>query len=103
MWTLGGKSSSFRLGPGASFAFQHDVRVQAFGDQFLTMFDDGAGPPYVHSQSRALKLELNLKHMTADVVSQRLHSPPLLSSGRALSFARLHIVPAARCRPRPHI
>jgi hypothetical protein len=80
MWTLGGKSSSFRLGPGASFAFQHDVRVQAFGDQFLTMFDDGAGPPYVHSQSRALKLELNLKHMTADVVSQRLHSPPLLSS-----------------------
>src|ERR1700733_14081407 len=80
MWTLGGKSSSFRLGPGASFAFQHDVRVQAFGDQFVTMFDDGAGPPYVHSQSRALKLELNLKHMTADVVSQRLHSPPLLSS-----------------------
>jgi hypothetical protein len=80
IWALGGKSSSFRLGPGASFAMQHDVRVQAFGDQFLTMFDDGAGPPYVHSQSRALKLELNLKHMTADVVSQRDHSPPLLSS-----------------------
>jgi Arylsulfotransferase (ASST) len=80
MWTLGGKSSSFRLGPGASFAFQHDVRVQAFGDEFLTMFDDGAGPPYVHSQSRALKLELDLKHMTADVISQRDHSPPLLSS-----------------------
>ena len=80
MWTLGGKNSSFRLGPGASFAFQHDVRVRAFGDQFLTMFDDGAGPPYVHSQSRALKLELNLKHMTADVVAQHEHSPPLLSS-----------------------
>jgi hypothetical protein len=80
MWTLGGKSSSFRLGPGASFAFQHDAQAQAFGDQFLTLFDDGAGPPYVHSQSRALKLELNLKHMTADVVSQRVHSPPLLSS-----------------------
>jgi Arylsulfotransferase (ASST) len=80
VWTLGGKSSSFRLGAGASFAFQHDVRVQAFGDQFLTMFDDGAGPPYVHSQSRALKLELNLKHLTADVVSQRDHSPSLLSS-----------------------
>ena len=80
MWTLGGKSSSFRLGRGASFAFQHDVRAQAFGDQFLTMFDDGAGPPYVHSQSRALKLELNLRHMTADVASQHVHSPPLLSS-----------------------
>jgi Arylsulfotransferase (ASST) len=80
MWTLGGKSSNFRLGPGASFAFQHDVQVQAFGDQFLTLFDDGAGPPYVHSQSRALKLELNLKHMTADVVTQHVHSPALLSS-----------------------
>jgi Arylsulfotransferase (ASST) len=80
MWTLGGKSSSFKLGPGASFAFQHDVRVQAFGDQFLTMFDDGAGPPYVHSQSRALKLELDVKHMTAKMVTQREHSPPLLSS-----------------------
>ena len=61
IWTLGGKDSSFKLGRGASFAFQHDVRVRAYGDQFLTMFDDGAGPPYVHSQSRALKLELNLQ------------------------------------------
>ena len=25
------------------------------GDQCVTMFDDGAGPPYVHSQSRALE------------------------------------------------
>ena len=33
MWTLGGKSSSFKLGAGASFAFQHDVRVRAAGDQ----------------------------------------------------------------------
>jgi hypothetical protein len=80
IWTLGGKRSSFKLGRGASFAFQHDVRVRAFGDQFLTMFDDGAGPPYVHSQSRALKLELNLKHMTAEVADQDEHSPPLLAS-----------------------
>ena len=80
MWTLGGKHSSFKLGPGASFAFQHDARVRASGDRFLTLFDDGAGPPYVHSQSRALKLELNLKHMTADVSDQREHSPPLLSA-----------------------
>jgi hypothetical protein len=34
----------------------------------------------VHSQSRALKLELNLKHMTADVADQDEHSPPLLAS-----------------------
>jgi hypothetical protein len=80
MWTLGGKHSSFKLGAGASFAFQHDVRVRAAGDQILSMFDDGAGPPYVHSQSRALELRLNLKQKTATVVTQRLHSPPLLAA-----------------------
>ena len=80
IWTLGGKSSSFRLGQGASFAFQHDARVRAASDAVVTMFDDGAGPPYVHSQSRGLKLRLDLKHRTATVVSQRSHSPPLLAS-----------------------
>jgi Arylsulfotransferase (ASST) len=80
MWTLGGKHSSFKLGAGASFAFQHDVRIRASGDQLLSMFDDGAGPPYVHSQSRALQLRLDLKRKTATVAAQRLHSPPLLAS-----------------------
>ena len=80
IWSLGGKWSNFHLGPGASFAFQHDVRVRAAGDEILTMFDDGAGPPYVHSQSRALTLRLNLKRKTATVISQLGHSPPLLSS-----------------------
>ncbi len=80
IWTLGGKHSSFTLGAGASFAFQHDVRVRAAGDQIITMFDDGGGPPYVHSQSRALELRLNLKKKTATVVSERKHSPPLLAS-----------------------
>ena len=77
-WTLGGKRTSFKLGSGVAFAFQHDVRIRAPG--VLTMFDDGAGPPYVHSQSRALKLHLNFVRMTASVVSQRGHSPPLLAS-----------------------
>ena len=80
LWTLGGKFSTFKFGRDASFAFQHDVRVRAAGDTLVTMFDDGAGPPYVHSQSRALELRLNLKRKTATVVAQREHDPPLLSS-----------------------
>ena len=67
------------MGPGTSFAFQHDVRVQAQNDQFVTIFDDGAGPPSVHSQSRGLELNLNLKAMTATVAAQRQHSPALLA------------------------
>ena len=80
MWTLGGRRSSFKMGPGTGFAFQHDVRVRAFNDQYVTVFDDGAGPPRIHSESRGLKLKLDLKRMTATVSFQHDHSPPLLSA-----------------------
>ncbi|HUA49828.1 MAG TPA: arylsulfotransferase family protein [Solirubrobacteraceae bacterium] len=80
IWTLGGKHSNFKLGPGASFAFQHDVQVRAAGDTLVSMFDDGAGPPYVHSESRALELRLNLARKTATVLTQLDLSPPVLSS-----------------------
>jgi hypothetical protein len=33
------------MGPGTSFAFQHDVRVHADNDRLLTLFDNGGGPP----------------------------------------------------------
>ena len=79
IWTLGGKHSSFAMGPGATFAFQHDVRVDAPGDVRVTVFDDGAGPPSVHSQSRALELRLDLTHRTASLTANFTHSPSLLS------------------------
>ena len=79
VWRLGGKHSSFKMGSGTSFAFQHDVRVQAQNDQYLTLFDDGAGPPSVHSQSRVVELSLNLKRMTATLADQRAHAPSLLA------------------------
>ncbi len=52
IWELGGKRSSFRLAPGTYWAFQHDVRPRARNDQYITLFDDSAGPPQVHSLSR---------------------------------------------------
>jgi hypothetical protein len=79
MWTLGGKHSTFKLGLGASFAFQHHVRVRAKNDAVITIFDDGSGPPNVHSGSRGLKLRLNMKTKTATEIVQDLHSPPLLA------------------------
>jgi hypothetical protein len=79
IWTLGGKHSSFRSGRGAGFAFQHDARVRANGDRVVTLFDDGAGPPSVHSSSRGLELRLNFKTRTATEAVQDLHSPKLLA------------------------
>jgi hypothetical protein len=80
VWTLGGKQSSFRMGPGTAFAFQHDVRVRAGDDETVTVFDDGAGPPAVHAQSRAITLRLDRRRMTAKLVAQDVHSPALLSN-----------------------
>ena len=74
-WRLGGKSSDFKLGPGATFHYQHDVRRHADGT--LTIFDNGAavpGAPGVEPFSRPLRLALNMKTMTASLVGQYL--PP---------------------------
>jgi hypothetical protein len=78
VWTLGGKHSSFRLPAGGAFAFQHDVRIDADGSM-VTLFDDGAGPPTVHQQSRALRLTLDRKRRSATVVGEDDHSPLLLA------------------------
>jgi Arylsulfotransferase (ASST) len=75
-WTLGGKHSSFAMGPGASPAWQHDVREQPDGT--ISFFDNG-GTPKVHSQSRAMVLALDLSRMTATLVSSFDHSKPLLA------------------------
>jgi hypothetical protein len=45
----------------------------------MTIFDDGAGPPDVHKQSRGLTLRLDTTHMTASLVTQDTHSPSVLS------------------------
>jgi hypothetical protein len=82
IWQLGGKHSSFTLERGAYWAFQHDVRVQSGKDMFITMFDNNAGPPTIHPQSRAIKLFVDLKHMTVRLVRQFLHVPPLLTAAQ---------------------
>jgi hypothetical protein len=79
IWTLGGKHSTFRLSPQARFAFQHDVRVRAAGDQVLTLFDNGAGPPDIDTQSRGLTLRLDMKRKVAALLGVDQHSPPLLA------------------------
>jgi len=79
-WSLGGKSSSYKLGSGVEFAFQHDVRLHTDTDPTVTLFDDGAGPPKVHSQSRGMVVRLNDSDMTATLVDQEVHSPALAAS-----------------------
>jgi hypothetical protein len=79
-WTLGGKSSSYKLGSGVEFAFQHDVRLHTDTDPTVTLFDDGAGPPKIHTQSRGITVHLDGKTKTATLVTEDLHEPALAAS-----------------------
>jgi Arylsulfotransferase (ASST) len=92
LWRLGGNRSSFKMGPGTSTAWQHDGRILADGD--VTFFDDGANPP-IHSQSRAVRIALNLKTHEARLVAAFTHpNPPLLSAsqGNAQTLADANTV-----------
>jgi hypothetical protein len=75
IWVLGGRFSSFAMGPGAQFSYQHDVRVRARGDRLITVFDDG-GSPFVHN-SRGITLRLDFRHKRATRLGELDHSPPL--------------------------
>ena len=76
LWRLGGRKSDFRLGPGARFAWQHDVRRQPDGT--ITVFDNGAAPP-VEKFTRVLVLRLDTAHKRATLLRSYHHPKRLLS------------------------
>ena len=57
LWILGGKKSSFQMGAGTQFHWQHDARRHADGT--ISVFDDGAFPK-LEDHSRALILRADL-------------------------------------------
>jgi hypothetical protein len=70
-WTLGGEASDFEMVGDAEFAWQHDAQRQ--DDGTLTLFDNEAAP-LVGEESRGLRLALDMRAMTATVVTEYL--PP---------------------------
>jgi Arylsulfotransferase (ASST) len=65
------------MGPGTRMAWQHDGRVLPNGQ--VSFFDDGSDPP-IHSQSRGIRIALDLETHEAHLVSSYTHpSAPLLS------------------------
>jgi hypothetical protein len=78
LWSLGGKHSNFRMGPGTRFEWQHDARMHSDGT--LTLFDDGSdGVHTSERQSRALRVRLDFKNHRATLVHAYTNQPPLLS------------------------
>ncbi len=79
IWTLGGKDSSFKMGSGTQFEWQHDARMQPDGT--LTLFDDAATPKE-ESQSRAIRLAVNTSTMRVSLDRSYTHTPSLLASSQ---------------------
>jgi Arylsulfotransferase (ASST) len=79
LWRLGGKRSSFTIGAGAQTAWQHDPRQLADGS--FSIFDNGSSPT-VHRQSRGIVLSLDAQNRTATLLSQFIHTPPLIAESQ---------------------
>jgi hypothetical protein len=79
IWRLGGKRSTFAMGPGTEFALQHDARRR--GDGAITMFDNVAEDlPARGRRSRALALQLDPRAKTATLAQWWEHPDALLST-----------------------
>jgi hypothetical protein len=75
-WTLGGKKSTFMLGPGVPFAYQHNALWLPNGE--VSLYDDEGAPP-VKPPSRGEVVKLNTASKTATLVSQFVRTPGLLT------------------------
>ena len=79
-WQLGGKHSSFAMGPGATFWFQHHVLPQ--GADTLSIFDDGGSPPVKEPQSRGILLNLDTSAMRATLQRSYVHPAGLAAANQ---------------------
>jgi hypothetical protein len=75
IWRLGGRHSSFKMGPGTGTAWQHDPRELPNGA--ISIFDNGASPT-VHSQSRGIVVSLDGQGDTATLTGRFTHAPGLV-------------------------
>jgi outer membrane protein assembly factor BamB len=80
IWRLGGKHSDFAMGAGATFAWQHDVRIHPGGT--MTIFDNEGSPFVAGGQSRAIVLAVDQRRMTADLRHEYRHPSPLAASSK---------------------
>jgi Arylsulfotransferase (ASST) len=79
VWRLGGKRSSFTMGPGTGIAYQHDPRELPGGT--ISVFDNGASPA-VHSQSRGVVLSIDPQRKVVTRIGQIVHTPSLLAESQ---------------------
>jgi hypothetical protein len=78
LWRLGGKKSTFALGAGVQFAYQHHALW--LGPNEISLFDDEGAPP-VKPPSRGEVVKLDQKAKTATLVAQFVRTLGPLTTG----------------------
>ena len=76
VWRLAGKKSTFTLGPGVQFAYQHNALWLPNGE--ISLYDDEGAPP-VKPPARGEVIKLDLTAKTATLATQLVRTPALLS------------------------
>jgi hypothetical protein len=77
MWELGGRHSSFALGPGVRFAWQHDATLVS--PDAIEIFDNEDTPP-IATSSRAIEVLLDYGKHTATLLHQYVNPGPTVLS-----------------------
>lgn len=86
MWRLGGKRSSFRMGTGTVFRYQHDA--QRLSDGTIQVMDNAA-TEFDRRAKRSRVLRLRLRGRTATAAAEFVHPEGLL----ALAQANARVLP----------
>lgn len=80
IWRLNGKHSSFKMGKGAVFAYQHDAREHSGGK--ISLFDNAAAGPAAGIHSSGMILKLDTVHKRATLVHSDVYSNTQLSTSQ---------------------
>jgi Arylsulfotransferase (ASST) len=78
-WRLGGKKSTYVLGPDVQFAWQHNAQFLENGD--ISLFDD-EGAPTIKAPSRGEIIRLDTFTKTANLAGELVRSPPLTTASQ---------------------
>jgi hypothetical protein len=100
LWVLGGRRTSFKLGPGVQFAWQHDATMLPDGS--IEIFDN-EDTPEIAKSSRAIDVEISLKTHTARLIHAYANPTSVLSpsqgdvqqlanSDRLVGFGQIGVV-----------
>ncbi|KAK7047094.1 hypothetical protein VNI00_006758 [Paramarasmius palmivorus] len=85
IWRLGGRNTSFTMGTGTEFSFQHDARWISLNDSAgrLSLFDNGGMYALYNEESaRGLLIDLNFSTMSATLAQDYVPFSPAVSESQ---------------------